>query len=342
MEPVLPMSALLSQTLVAFVIEFDNEFERQVPHRTTNHGLTGNSWQVPWLVSMPLWIRVLRFVPKAGVAKQELRLLCGFDSGQMNIWLTRVSKWWRYVTVAADGMVSPTPGREKALDTWSELSAIIEQRWERRYGKQFLELRRSLSEVEERLDPVLLIRPPLDIVCPDRSLRTIPVLLGNILAGFRNKYGSKLEDPPELAANLLRVLDRGEVRVRDIPRLSGIAKEAVARLIKLGIKRGYATEHLQGRTRVLNLTPGGEKVCGEYLKTAAAIDDQWQTTFGASAILSLRKALENLVLPESNDKPRIFRCLNENPEGWHAGLPAQEGLPHYPAISHRGGFPDGS
>jgi len=29
----LPLSALLSQVLVAFTIECDNEFERQLPHR---------------------------------------------------------------------------------------------------------------------------------------------------------------------------------------------------------------------------------------------------------------------------------------------------------------------
>jgi hypothetical protein len=30
----LPLSALVSQALVAFAIEFDNEFEHQMPHRT--------------------------------------------------------------------------------------------------------------------------------------------------------------------------------------------------------------------------------------------------------------------------------------------------------------------
>jgi hypothetical protein len=36
----LPLSALLSQVLVAFTIECDNEFERQMPHRTSNYGST--------------------------------------------------------------------------------------------------------------------------------------------------------------------------------------------------------------------------------------------------------------------------------------------------------------
>ena len=33
----LPLSALLSQTLVAFTIEADNEAEHRIPHRTTDH-----------------------------------------------------------------------------------------------------------------------------------------------------------------------------------------------------------------------------------------------------------------------------------------------------------------
>src|SRR6516162_8416458 len=43
MDDRLPLSALLSQVLVAFTIEFDNEFEHSIPHGTTNHGTSGGS-----------------------------------------------------------------------------------------------------------------------------------------------------------------------------------------------------------------------------------------------------------------------------------------------------------
>jgi len=46
----LPVSALLSQLLVAFTIEFDNEFEHRIAHRTTRHGASAPSGG-PWLVS---------------------------------------------------------------------------------------------------------------------------------------------------------------------------------------------------------------------------------------------------------------------------------------------------
>ncbi len=48
----LPLSALLSQPLVAFTIELDNEFERQLPHRTTRHGGVRGA---PWAVSLAMW-----------------------------------------------------------------------------------------------------------------------------------------------------------------------------------------------------------------------------------------------------------------------------------------------
>ena len=48
----LPLTALLSQALVAFTIEFENEFERRMPHRTSNYG---GSRQGPWLVSLVMW-----------------------------------------------------------------------------------------------------------------------------------------------------------------------------------------------------------------------------------------------------------------------------------------------
>jgi len=68
----LPMSALVSQALVAFVIEFDNGFEHQMPHRTTNHGSTPGSERVPWLVSMAMWVHCMRYVPPAGIPAGEL------------------------------------------------------------------------------------------------------------------------------------------------------------------------------------------------------------------------------------------------------------------------------
>ncbi|HTA47429.1 MAG TPA: hypothetical protein VK789_33535 [Bryobacteraceae bacterium] len=70
----LPLSALLSQALVAFAIEFDNEFEHQTPHRTTNHGSTAASGSAPWLVSMTMWTKQPPAQKPVGWAATESRL----------------------------------------------------------------------------------------------------------------------------------------------------------------------------------------------------------------------------------------------------------------------------
>ena len=58
----LPLSALLSQAFVAFTIECDNEFEREVPHRTAADRATGRRPEGPWLTSIAMWFTCLRFV----------------------------------------------------------------------------------------------------------------------------------------------------------------------------------------------------------------------------------------------------------------------------------------
>jgi hypothetical protein len=42
-----PLATLLSFAVVAFTIEFDNEAEHRLPHRTTSHGATPNSLPKP-------------------------------------------------------------------------------------------------------------------------------------------------------------------------------------------------------------------------------------------------------------------------------------------------------
>jgi hypothetical protein len=67
----LPLTAPLSQLLVAFTIEADNELEHQLPHRTTR-GPAAGSRRGPWLVSLVMWSNFLRFVSEDGVPVREL------------------------------------------------------------------------------------------------------------------------------------------------------------------------------------------------------------------------------------------------------------------------------
>ncbi len=68
----LPLPAQLSQALVAFAIEFDNEFEHRMPHRTTRHGTTPGLDHPPYLVSMAMRVNCMRFVPGEGIPAGQL------------------------------------------------------------------------------------------------------------------------------------------------------------------------------------------------------------------------------------------------------------------------------
>ena len=52
-----------------------NEFEHRTPHRTTDYG----SGAAPWLVSMAMWIKYLRFVPDTGITARELGRVAGLS-----------------------------------------------------------------------------------------------------------------------------------------------------------------------------------------------------------------------------------------------------------------------
>ena len=179
----LPLSALLSQALVAFTIEFDNEFEHQAPHRTTNFGSPSAS--APWLVSMAMWIKFLRFVPDEGIRVEEFQRHAGLTRNETKTWLTRLSQWWGYIAIHQDAaenprrwLIRPTSGGQKALEIWRPLDAVIENRWQDRFGSSTVErLRRSMQSLANQFNPALPDSLPIlgyDMLSagPDPELRT--------------------------------------------------------------------------------------------------------------------------------------------------------------------------
>src|SRR5580704_6593928 len=118
----LPLPALLSQALVAFTIEFDNEFEHLVPHRTTNYGSTPGAYGAPWLVSMAMWMNFMQFIREDGISVGDLQRQLQVNDKTIDARLTRMRKWWGYVVVdsshlrsrssriSKDAIVRPTAG----------------------------------------------------------------------------------------------------------------------------------------------------------------------------------------------------------------------------------------
>jgi hypothetical protein len=56
-----PLPTLLSQALVAFTIEFDNESEHRIAHRTRRGPAAGV--RGPWLVSLATWANFMQWQP---------------------------------------------------------------------------------------------------------------------------------------------------------------------------------------------------------------------------------------------------------------------------------------
>ena len=79
------LSALLSQALVAFTIEFDDEAEHRLPHRTTDHGASGHG-DGAWLVSLVM--ERLRHVTDKPITVGELetRARTGTNLDGMRRW----------------------------------------------------------------------------------------------------------------------------------------------------------------------------------------------------------------------------------------------------------------
>jgi hypothetical protein len=157
----LPLSALLSQALVAYTIEADNETEHRLPHRTQAYGLVpGSPPGAPWLTSLLMYANCLRHLPDEGIAIAEL-----LDRARTGTNLDGMRRW-RYVTFTPDpghgkrpkpdALIRPTAWGIEARDTWQAVTAEVESRWRDRLGADaFGALRAALAGIVERLDPLL-------------------------------------------------------------------------------------------------------------------------------------------------------------------------------------------
>src|SRR5271154_1519236 len=124
----IPPPTLLSQALVAFTIEFDNEFEHRMPHRTTNFTPPSSRAQGPWLVSMTMWSICMRFVGDHGIRVAALEAAARTKTNLNGM------QRWGYVTVSSK-LIRATPQGRQAQEIWRPLFTEIEQRWQERLGR---------------------------------------------------------------------------------------------------------------------------------------------------------------------------------------------------------------
>ena len=351
----LPLPTLLSQALVAFTIEFDNEFEHHMPHRTSNHG---GSRQGPWLVSLAMWSNCMQFIGEEGLPVGKLESL-GRTTTNLNGMVR-----WGYVVIAPDPadnrpkpprsqlIIRATPKGRTAQEVWRPLFRVIEKRWQDRFGKEHIDqIRKSLGALINRIEvdlpdclPILGYGlfsrgpEPKQPAPPGRDL-TLSALLSRVLLAFAIEFERESDLSLAIGANVLRVLDEKGVPVRDLPALSGVSKEAIAMALGVLRKKGVSVveQGLAGsRTKIARLTPQGLEAQHAYHQLLGIVEERCQARFGKDTIRTLRELLERL-----GGEP-LFRGLEPYADGWRASVRKPDTMPHYPMVLHRGGFPDGS
>jgi hypothetical protein len=362
----LPVAALLSFAVVAFTIEFDNEAEHRLPHRTTSLGATPGSLPKPWLVSMVMWANCLRHLPDQGLSVRELERRARTPTNLAGM------ERWRYIDVAPDPadkrpkpprsawIVRPTPGARAARAICGLLPSEIETRWQQRFGATADRLREALVAIDAELDPGLpeclpilkygLFSAPPDPKLPppdpvDTTRRPLFALLSRILLAFAIEFETGFAPSLAICADLLRVLDEKGVRVRDLPQLSGVSKEALQ--MAMGIVRKSRLVVIEdnpegGPFKVARLTAKGLEARKTYHHRLSEIEDRWLARFGREPMGRLRASLEELAGPGTADSSPLFKGLEPYPDGWRASVRKPSTLPHFPMVLHRGGYPDGS
>lgn len=320
----LSFSAQLSQTLVAFTIELDNEFEHRAPHRTTML----KSGDGPWLVSVAMWWNCMKYVGEQPISIGELERLARAKTNLHGM------QRWGYITIDSAKMLRATAKGLQARDIWAELPALIERRWEERFTKAAVDrlretLWRMVSQADLDLPDCLpILGYGLWSAAPDRK-RNVPVdrdlplsvLLSRALLTIAVNFERDADVSLAICANVVRVLNEEGVRLRDLPILSGVSKESIA--MAMGILR---KKNLVEVDKVIRLTPQGVETQEAYRRRLTSMEERWQCT----------------------DALRLFTTeqfllgMEPYPDNWRAQIRKPTVLPYYLMVLHRGGYPDGS
>jgi hypothetical protein len=334
-----PLSALLSQILVAFTLELDNEFEREI----SKAGHPGAR------LSLVVWSNLIRFVPGEGILVRDLAKKALLEPTQMKFMLPCLERW-RFVTlepgakpdnkpkkllksglavrdgwgsgrgIGADWVVKLTLTRgAKAKEIWTPLAGTIETRWRSRFGKDEIQrLRDALQSIVGQLD-VELPHGFIDVRYRKRSFPprsgqeaadpALATLLSQALLAFAIDFERESPAPLALCASTIRVLGEKPTRESEIARLTGSSPETsgVGWQLKpyIVVERDPAAR----RGKVIRLSPRGLLAQRNYQRLTGEIEKRWQDRFGRDNVLGLRAALESVMSAEKGDHPLLSEGL---------------------------------
>lgn len=376
----MPLSALLSQALVAYTIEFDNEFEQRCPHSATVKGGAGIREGLPWLVSQPMWTLFLRHIGDGGTPVRVLRALACLSDRAIKSRLHHL-EWWHYLTFAPDPastrekphyhdlLVYLTPGGKRARDEWKPLNKVIDRRWQARFGKETVgSLEAALRTIVEGIELDLPDYLPIvdygdgmraTLTFPDHppkrssaSKLDLSALLSRALLALTLEFEQSSEVSLTIANDVLRVIDRSGTSLKELPMRAGVAKEGVDAAVNFLKKNRFLTVATD-KLKTARLTAKGEKAQAEAEGRLANIEKRWAKNFGSPTLRKLRDSLEDLAKPSKLGRSLLAETIEPPEAGWRwhkryrqltdAFLANPRGaLPRHPMILHRGGYPDGS
>jgi hypothetical protein len=334
-----PISALLSQVLVAFTLEFDNEFERRMIEA-----------RYPGSLSLVVWTNLMRFVSQGGVPIRDLAARALSSEAQIKFPLGCLERW-RFVVLGAeptderavpvrmhrqagrilrDGwgsgrgirsgwIVHLTEKGRTACEIWPPLFELIERRWEARFGEDAIgRLREVLEAAAGQLDLELPQALPFHsglgqayaarVPHPKGGL-PLPALLSQLLLQFTLEFDRESQVPLMLCANTLRVLSERPTPVADVARLTGASPETSG--IGWQMKPYVALEPgpAGSRGKLVHLTPRGLSAQRKYHELTAQIGKQWDARFGKDIMDGLRERLVNLLVRRIRDRALLSEGL---------------------------------
>jgi hypothetical protein len=310
----------------------------------------------------------MRFVTDEPITVAELETLArtGTNLDGMRRWgyvtIDGTSKKVHKTRPGPDAVLRATAKGLRARQVWLPLAGLIEERWRERFGAgQLALLRGSLIQLVGQLDPGLpdclpILGPALLSRGPDPSLPLRPdpidvaglplaALLSRALLSFALEYERESELSLAVGANLLRVLDGEGTRLRDLPPLAGISKEAASWAMGVLVRSRLAVEapdQAASRGKIVRLTSAGIAAQGVYRELVGTVEQRWQERGTGGAVSALRQALEALATAPDDQPPPLFGALEPYPDNWRAQVRPPDILPYYPMVLHRGGYPDGS
>ena len=205
---------------------------------------------------------------------------------------------------------------------WRPLAGIIEARWEQRFGTDEIDnLRASLRALVRQFDVDLPRHLPVAGVpkqdhaewapCSEGDVAPgldLSALLSQVLLAFTIDFERESRLAHAISANALRVLTEQGVRIKDLPRVTGVSVEAISASVKFLERHDCVVvepDPAASRAKLARLTPKGQKAHDKCRHLLGLVEERWRPRFGEAEIDRLRESLEGLVDQRTGEQFRL-------------------------------------